>query len=124
MKSAIRSLTFDCANPTKQAEFWSAALGYKIAEIDEEGALVVDPTGQNPRLLFLIVPEGKTAKNRIHFDLTPDTTREAEVKRLLELGATIYQEFSFTVMLDPEGNEFCVESGLEDKKPSETASVS
>ncbi len=121
MKSAIRSLTFDCANPTKQAEFWAAVLGYKVAEIDEEGAVVVDPTGQHPRLLFLVVPEGKTAKNRLHFDLTPDTTLEAEVKRLLDLGATIYRELGFIVMLDPEGNEFCVEAGLEDKKPSETA---
>jgi hypothetical protein len=121
MKSAIRSLTFDCANPTKQAEFWAAVLGYEVKGVDEEGALVVDPTGKNPRLLFIIVPEGKTAKNRLHFDLTPDTTRKAEVERLLGLGATIYQEFDWTVMLDPEGNEFCVEGGLEDKKTTEAS---
>jgi hypothetical protein len=119
MKSAIRSLTFDCADPARQAEFWAAVLGYKVEEVDEEGALVVDPTGQQPRLLFIIVPEGKTAKNRLHFDLTPDTTREAEVQRLVGLGATIYQEFGFTVMKDPEGNEFCVEGGLQDKKSAE-----
>lgn len=117
MKSAIRSLTFDCANPTLVAEFWSKALGYEIKEIDEEGALVVDPTGQNARLLFLIVPEGKTVKNRLHFDLTPDTTKQAEVERLLGLGARIYETFDgWVVMQDPEGNEFCVESGLQDKK--------
>jgi len=117
MKSVIRSLTFDCANPTLLAEFWSKTLGYEIKDIDEEGAVVVDPTGQNSRLLFIIVPEGKTVKNRLHFDLTPDTTKQAEVERLLGLGAKIFQTFDgWVVMQDPEGNEFCVENGLEDKK--------
>jgi hypothetical protein len=89
-------------------------LGYKVTDVDEEGALVVDPTEQNPRLLFLIVPEGKAVKNRLHFDLTPETSREEEVARLIGLGATVFREFNgdeghFTVMQDPEGNEFCVE---------------
>ncbi len=117
MKSAIRSLTIDCANPALLAEFWSKVLGYEIKEIDEEGAVVADPNGQGSRLLFLIVPEGKSVKNRLHFDLTPDTTKQAEVERLLELGAKIFQTFEgWVVMQDPEGNEFCVENGLQDKK--------
>jgi catechol 2,3-dioxygenase-like lactoylglutathione lyase family enzyme len=116
MTSKIRSLTFDCANPARQAEFWAAVLGYEVKDVDEEGALVVDPSGQQSRLLFLIVPEGKTVKNRLHFDLTPETTREAEVQRLLGLGATVYQVFDWTVMQDPEGNEFCVEQGPGDRK--------
>jgi catechol 2,3-dioxygenase-like lactoylglutathione lyase family enzyme len=116
MASKIRTITIDCANPARLAEFWTAALGYTLKDIDEEGALLVGPDGQNSRILFLVVPEGKTVKNRLHFDLTPEDTRAAEVERLKGLGATVYQEFDWTVMRDPEGNEFCVEAGPGDKK--------
>jgi predicted enzyme related to lactoylglutathione lyase len=115
MKSKIAGLTFDCNNHARQAEFWAAALGYIIEDVDDEDALVIDPSGVHPRLLFISVPEGKTAKNRIHFDLHPETGRQAEVERLVGLGATVIQHFDkedgdvFTVMRDPEGNEFCVE---------------
>ncbi len=116
MSATIRTITIDCANPTRLAEFWTAALGYTLVDVDEEGALISGPEGPNSRILFLIVPEGKTVKNRLHFDLTPESTGAAEVVRLQALGATVYQEFDWTVMLDPEGNEFCVESGPGDKK--------
>jgi catechol 2,3-dioxygenase-like lactoylglutathione lyase family enzyme len=115
MTSKIRSLTIDCTNPQRQADFWAAVLGYEVSEVDEEGAVISDSNGQKPRLLFLVVPEGKTVKNRLHFDLTPETSREEEVARLIGLGAKVFREFNgseghFTVMQDPEGNEFCVES--------------
>jgi hypothetical protein len=70
--------------------------------------------GQGGRVLFQIVPERKTAKNRVHLDLhVGEAKREATVKRLTELGGTVLwhrQEFgsSWTTMADPEGNEFCV----------------
>jgi Glyoxalase-like domain len=63
-------------------------------------------------LLFFKVPEPKTAKNRMHVDLaTKDPT--GEVRRLVGLGATEVEQregngTSWTVMLDPEGNEFCI----------------
>ncbi|MEU8616629.1 VOC family protein [Streptomyces sp. NPDC048623] len=71
-------------------------------------------TGLGHRILFQRVPEPKTTKNRLHLDLHPAPgTRKAEVARLTELGATVRREVAemggaWTVMQDPEGNEFCV----------------
>jgi hypothetical protein len=65
-------------------------------------------------IVFVPVPEGKTVKNRLHLDLAPYTSqdRAAEIARLLERGATLVDigqgDVSWTVMADPEGNEFCV----------------
>jgi hypothetical protein len=119
MASKVRTLTIDCADPKKLADFWTAALNYQLKDIDEEGALIFDPTGEGTQILFQIVPEGKTVKNRLHFDLRPEDTRDAEVVRLQALGATVQAQFGWTVMQDPEGNEFCVETGPGDKKKSE-----
>jgi hypothetical protein len=59
---------------------------------------------------FVRVPEPKTAKNRMHFDLRAPDSVAAEVARLESLGATVQRRGDeLTVMLDPEGNEFCVE---------------
>lgn len=116
MTSAIHSITFDCACPTVLAAFWSAALGYPMDEhADDDGASVSHPDGVGPRLLFLPVPEGKTVKNRVHLDLRPPTDMDTEVERLVSLGArklrrvAEYEDDIFTVMQDPEGNEFCIE---------------
>ncbi|MEU3556685.1 VOC family protein [Streptomyces fragilis] len=71
-------------------------------------------TGLGRRLLFQRVPEPKTGKNRLHLDLHPGNgAREAEVERLTALGARVLREVreqggAWTVMYDPEGNEFCV----------------
>jgi catechol 2,3-dioxygenase-like lactoylglutathione lyase family enzyme len=117
--SRIKNLTFDCADPRALAVFWANVLGYDPAGIEgdqDEGLTYVgDASGDRPGLLFIIVPEGKTAKNRIHFDLTPATTRDEEVQRLLALGATVADDRrlpdgkGWVVMHDPEGNELCVE---------------
>ncbi len=69
MASTVDSLTFDCRDPQVVADFWCAVLGYDLVEIDEEGADLRDPKARGWRLLFLIVPEGKTVKNRVHLDL-------------------------------------------------------
>jgi predicted enzyme related to lactoylglutathione lyase len=110
---AIRSLTFDCADPRVVAPFWAAALGYRLEGTDQQMGIAVDPAGRRPRLLFLRVPEPKAAKNRLHLDLRGGDM-DAEVARLVSLGAAVVQTFEkpgdvFTVMRDPEGNEFCVE---------------
>ena len=119
MASAVDCLTFDCADPRKVAEFWCAVLGYDLVDIDEDGADIRDPTGGGWRMLFLVVPEGKTVKNRLHLDLRPPRSMAEEVERVKALGATelryVEEGGSFwTVMLDPEGNEFCVLRGPED----------
>ncbi|MER7752633.1 VOC family protein [Kitasatospora sp. NPDC097643] len=71
-------------------------------------------TGLGRRLLFQAVPEPKQGKNRLHLDLHPGPgEREPTVTRLEALGATVLRQVrepggEFTVMQDPEGNEFCV----------------
>ena len=136
-------VTFDCADPARMGEFWAAALGYEVqppppgfatwqaflASIDIPEELwdirnaVIDPEGVRPRILFNKVPEGKTAKNRVHLDLRV-AAREVEgeeregmltrkVDELMTLGATLVDEVEemgerWVVMQDPEGNEFCV----------------
>jgi hypothetical protein len=140
-------VTFDAAEPAKLAEFWAAALGYilqppppgfgtwedfaRAAGIPEESwgdlAAIVDPDEEGPRVLFQRVPEGKTAKNRVHLDVNvgggrdiPHEERKANIheaaRRLIGAGATeveIHDEPErgdyWIVMLDPEANEFCVQ---------------
>ena len=77
--------------------------------------MIQRPDGGHP-LLFIEVPEGKSVKNRIHFDLRPsDGTRDEELERLLGLGATQVDDqrndgpgTGWVVLADPEGNEFCI----------------
>lgn len=70
-----------------------------------------------PTLAFAHVPEGRTVKNRLHLDLRPDDRgRDAEVERILELGARRVEvgqtgRESWVCLADPEGNEFCVLGG-------------
>jgi predicted enzyme related to lactoylglutathione lyase len=116
MSSVIGTLTFDCAAPLGLARFWGAVTGWPLhEESGDEEAMIVAPEPLAP-LLFLRVPEGKSAKNRIHFDLRPvDRTRDEEVERLIALGAAIDSDHrrpdgtGWVVLTDPEGNEFCVE---------------
>jgi hypothetical protein len=68
-----------------------------------------------PGLVFVPVPEDKTVKNRLHLDLAPHSSddRDAEIARLVECGATEVKigqsdDVTWTVLADPEGNEFCV----------------
>jgi hypothetical protein len=119
--STVGTLTFDCADPRKLADFWCAALGYELEDADDDGAWIRDPAGTGWTLLFLIVPEGKVVKNRLHLDLVPPESMAEEVERLGKLGAMTYrfveEDDSFwTVMLDPEGNEFCVLRGPIDRE--------
>ncbi len=115
----VDSLTFDCRDPEKVATFWAAVLGYEVADLDEGGADIRDPNGVGWRLIFLVVPEGKSVKNRLHLDLRPGGSMADEIERVKALGATqhryVAEEGSFwTVMLDPESNEFCILRGPED----------
>jgi hypothetical protein len=137
-------VTFDAHDPAGLATFWAEALGYQV-ELPPDGfatwadyadeiglpmedrnslAAAIDPVGDGPRLLFQMVPESKTAKNRVHLDIdVADPTGssdernaaiDAEVARLVDLGATKIavhgsDHQTWTVMQDPEGNEFCVQ---------------
>jgi catechol 2,3-dioxygenase-like lactoylglutathione lyase family enzyme len=138
-------VTFDCADPAALAGFWVEVLGYTLDApppgfdtwddaLDAWGvpedqrnsrSAVVDPDGHGPRLFFQRVPEGKSAKNRVHLDVRAApglqgeermAALEAESQRLVGLGATAVERFEpdamsagFIVMQDPEGNEFCLD---------------
>jgi len=108
----LRNVTIDCQNPAKLAEFWKAATGYSIAFSNEFVAELLPPEKGHPHILLLQVPEHKSVKNRVHVDLEAQD-REAEIERLEDLGATRgetvrWEKLVWTVMQDPEGNEFCV----------------
>ncbi|MET9019313.1 VOC family protein [Actinopolymorpha sp. NPDC004070] len=115
MPTRVRTFSIDCNDPYTLAQFWSKLLDAPLGEDDFPGdpeVLVQLPEG--PPLLFLQVPEPKTVKNRMHMCLEPQTTRDVEVERVLELGGTIFDDrrnpdgTGWVVFTDPEGNEFCV----------------
>ena len=114
----LRHLTFDAANPYELAVFWSRATGWPVSDEDKPGdnEVLVEAPAPVPGMLFIGVPEGKSTKNRLHIDWVPDErTRDEEVERLLTLGATIHEDHrkpngrGWATLLDPEGNEFCIE---------------
>ena len=124
----LRDVIFDCRHPASLARFWAAVLDeYQVAPYDHDelerlrSMGILDPeddptvlvertSGASPRLWFQRVPEVKLVKNRVHIDLEADDV-DAELERLLELGATLAPEQAndgLVVLLDPEGNEFCL----------------
>ncbi|MFD4690768.1 VOC family protein [Streptomyces sp. NPDC058463] len=116
MTSLVQHITIDCSDAYELALFWAGVLDSAVSDDDEPGdpeALVETPRAA---LLFVTVPEPKRTKNRVHLDLRPDDrSRDAEVERLLALGATLVADHrkpngrGWATMADPEGNEFCVE---------------
>lgn len=111
MVSFIKSVTFDCHEPLRLAAFWAKTLGSNVDEDSTPDRAWVEPAGWGgPSLWFVRVPELKVAKNRQHFDLRPTSACSDEVRRLVALGATLVRDMGeIVVMVDPEGNEFCVE---------------
>ncbi len=134
-------VVIDSADPHVLADWWAEALGWQVEPQDEafirrmvesgaaseddtiqhRGALVwkvgaglTSPDPGRPRVLFQRVPEAKTVKNRVHLDVRVGAERrEAEVARLIGLGATelwrgAQGPFEWATLADPEGNEFCV----------------
>ena len=125
MTVRIASVTFDCADALTVGRFWSAALGRPLDPNASSDYASIGFAGRrdtvgwapverdnDPTWMFNKVPEPKTAKNRMHLDLmSPDP--ESEVARLIELGASRVADmneygYTWTVMADPEGNEFCI----------------
>jgi predicted enzyme related to lactoylglutathione lyase len=116
--STLDTITIDCARPSDLAMFWARSLDWDVVDVDDDGAFVAPREGGRG-LFFQKVPEPKTVKNRVHLDLRSPDAMDKEVERSKALGATVQGrvdvEGSFwTVMLDPEGNEFCILRGPED----------
>ena len=101
----------DARDPAALGRWWREALGWVVVNDDPEEFEIRPDADRLPGLLFVRVPEQKASKNRLHLDFRPDD-RVAEVDRFLALGATradIGQgEQTWTVLQDPEGNEFCI----------------
>ncbi|MEJ7725047.1 MAG: VOC family protein [Ilumatobacteraceae bacterium] len=121
MTSLIAVVAIDARDPGRVAEFWAAALGWEAWPDPDGGGVTLAPPGSTdqsgaagPSIDVVPVPEGKSVKNRLHFDLRAHgTTQAEEVERLLTLGATRVDigqkaDVSWVVLADPEGNEFCV----------------
>lgn len=139
-------VTFDSADPGALATFWAEVLGYRLQDPPEgfgswdealaafgvpedrrnDASAAIDPTGAGPRLFFQRVPEGKSAKNRVHLDVRAApglegearmAALEARAEELCALGATRVERHEpdlplaggHIVMRDPEGNEFCLD---------------
>lgn len=112
----LDTVTIDCADAERMAGFWSAVFGTEEEWRGGDPVQYIDLRGTDasPRLRFQVVPEPKTVKDRIHLDLRVDDIEEATA-RVEALGATRvpgadFDEYDvqFRVMLDIEGNEFCL----------------
>jgi len=122
----IHNVTFDCADARALAGFWSALTGWNIY-FDDDPEVLVAPTYPNPGtgMLFIPVPEGKTAKNRVHLDIEPaHGTRDELVETAVAAGATVLADHrnddgsGWVTLADPEGNEFCVERSAAERGPA------
>ncbi|WP_308257440.1 VOC family protein [Pseudonocardia lacus] len=118
MTARISHTSFDARDSYSQSVFWGRVLGFTEDPDDpnlpghEECMIFSADRGQ--RILFIEVPDAKQVKNRVHLDLVPvEGTRDEELARLLELGATVVDDRrrpdgGWVVLADPEGNEFCI----------------
>ena len=109
-------IVIDCANPETLADFWAEALGYTKAGLFDSYFVLLSPVRELPPVILQRVPEPKTAKARIHFDLRVADI-ETEARRLEGLGARRIDigqgpDPGWITMADPEGNEFCVCPGV------------
>jgi predicted enzyme related to lactoylglutathione lyase len=110
----IATVVVDCADPPAMARFWSTATDWALHKVTGHNAVLRSATDVGPYLQFLRTPDVKTGWNRVHLDLRPypGDNPEAEAARLQALGATIIDlgqsDVPWTVLADPEGNEFCL----------------
>ncbi len=122
------SVVVDCSDVSAQAAWWADVLDWMVIFDTPEEAVIVprhaedkkltaqEWTTVGPGLVFVPVIEGKTVKNRLHIDLAPhiEDDRDALVSSLLDRGAKRVdvgqdeEKATWTVLADPEGNEFCV----------------
>lgn len=119
----IHNITFDCGDARAQAAFWSTLTGWNVY-YDDDAEVLLAPSYPNSGtgMLFIPVPEGKTAKNRVHLDIEPtEGTRDELVQKAVAAGAKVIGDFrkedgsGWVTLTDPEGNEFCIERGASER---------
>jgi hypothetical protein len=110
----IAAVVVACADPRAMARFWDEAIDWTLHKVSDDFAALRSAQGVGPYLEFVRTTDVKTVKNRVHLDLRPypGDDQAAEVDRLRALGATDADvgqgDVPWTVLADPEGNEFCV----------------
>ncbi|MFE6710823.1 VOC family protein [Streptomyces sp. NPDC057695] len=110
----VAAVIVDCADPRALARFWDGAMDWTLHEVADDHVSLRSARGVGPYLEFVRTPDAKTVWNRVHLDVAPypgeDPTAEAD--RLRALGATDpgvdQSEIHWTILADPEGNEFCL----------------
>jgi hypothetical protein len=117
MALRLQNITLDSHDPECLAGFWADVLGWRVTSVETEEVVLEPPAGSPeegvvPDVVFLLVPDDKVVKNRLHLDLRP-SDQVAEVERLIGLGASRVDigqspDVTWVVLADPEGNEFCV----------------
>ena len=119
MTALISHTTLDSTDAYAQSVWWAEVLGFAEDPADpnlpgHEECMIFSPD-RATRVLFIEVPEKKSVKNRIHFDLVPASgRRDEELARLIAHGATVVDDLRYpdgrgwVVLADPEGNEFCI----------------
>jgi catechol 2,3-dioxygenase-like lactoylglutathione lyase family enzyme len=124
--AVISHTSVDCRDACALSRFWEQVLGFAEDPDDpnepgDEECMIASADGRQ-RLLFIEVPEAKQGKNRLHLDLVPAAgTRDEELARLLALGARGVADLrrpdgsGWVVLADPEGNEFCILRGEEER---------
>jgi predicted enzyme related to lactoylglutathione lyase len=118
MSISVLAISVDAHDAAQLAQFWAQALHRRVDDgaTEDFAAIAADTNNQlGPFLMFHKVPEGKTVKNRVHFDLqAADVAAEADrltrlgVKQIRSLGENNNRWISF---IDPEGNEFDLVAG-------------
>ncbi|MCW2690724.1 MAG: glyoxalase [Mycobacterium sp.] len=115
MTLTVETITFDCADPGRLADWWAQAVDGTVQVVAPGEFVLVSRSGM-PRLGFQRVDDPTPGKNRVHVDLSA-TDVEQEVARLVSLGATetgrhaFGDDFRWVVLADPDGNAFCVAAG-------------
>jgi predicted enzyme related to lactoylglutathione lyase len=114
MPVRLHHIVIDTHDLPGLARFWTQALRWKVLS-EREREIVIGPDVNAPAgICFMPVSDAKVVKNRVHLDLTTSAAdRDEEIERLLALGARTVDvgqtgQESWTVLADPEGNEFCV----------------
>ena len=109
----IHNVVINCEHPQRLAEFWTRALEMSVLE-DYGSYVQLGRPGSPVTVGLQRVPEPRAGRNRVHIDLRGEP-RDAAARRLADLGATVQGEerppgldLVWTVMTDPEGNEFCI----------------
>jgi predicted enzyme related to lactoylglutathione lyase len=118
MALSLHHIVIDAHDLPGLARFWTQVLGWSVLS-EREREIVIGPHEHaETGICFMPVTDDKTVKNRVHLDLNPGADaapadRAREIERILGLGARRVDigqrgDESWTVLADPEGNEFCV----------------